>query len=120
MDNNIADKLKAILDDPATLNTLATLIGSMQSSGTANTDSSEEDEPPQQQIISQPSSEPTNVQAEALTKISQIMNQSSMADDPRINLLNSLKPYMRKSRSAKMDQAIQLIQMSKVANLFKP
>lgn len=112
MDSNMADKLKAMLDDPETLNKLSTLLGNIQQSQTADTqDVSEE-------IMPQASSD-TPDPSEAISKIQQMMGQVSPANDPRINLLNSLKPYMRKNRSEKMDQAIRLIQISKMANLFK-
>lgn len=120
MDNNMVDKLKAMLDDPATLNTLSALLGSMQPPDhPAEAPQTVEDVPTEQEE-SQPSIGSVPQQAEAMAKIQQMLSQSSVVDDPRINLLSSLKPYMRKNRSAKMDQAIRLIQISKMANLFKP
>lgn len=112
MDNNMADKIKAMLEDPEMMNTLSALIGSMQQPTDTNVQDIQSDEVSQM-------SENTYNQAEAISKIQQMMGQVSPANDPRINLLNSLKPYMRKNRSAKMDQAIRLIQISKMANLFK-
>lgn len=112
--NNIADKLKAMLDDPATLGTLSAILGSMQQSPSQVSENSESTEE------SETSSEKAFPQADAVSRIKQVLEQTNIADDPRVTLLNSLKPYMRKSRLTKMDQAIRIIQISKMATLFKP
>jgi len=110
--DNMADKLKTMLENPETLNMLSSLLGSMQ--GTP-TQSPQEDAQPTESIVqSQPE------QTDNMIKIKQMLEQTSTANDPRINLLNSLKPYMGKKRMAKMDQAIRLIQISKMASIFKP
>lgn len=44
------------------------------------------------------------------------MNNSK--DDPRANLLNSLKPYLKDSRKEKVDQYVKLFNMSKVIEVF--
>lgn len=112
--NNIADKLKAMLDDPATLNTLSAILGSMQQSPSPVSEESVPSEEPETTLNQ------TVPQAEAISRIKQALEQTNVANDPRITLLNSLRPYMRKSRLTKMDQAIRIIQISKMATLFKP
>lgn len=46
------------------------------------------------------------------------MNQQK--DDPRANLLMSLKPYLKSSRKQKVDQYIKLFQMGKVIEVLNP
>ena len=41
-------------------------------------------------------------------------------NDPRANLLKSLKPYLNKKRKDKVDQYIQLFNMSKVFEVINP
>ena len=41
-----------------------------------------------------------------------------IGNDPRANLLLSLKPYLKDSRKDKVDQYIKLFGMSKVMELF--
>lgn len=41
-------------------------------------------------------------------------------NDPRANLLNSLKPYLKESRKEKVDQYIQLFNMGKVFEILNP
>lgn len=44
--------------------------------------------------------------------------KSSSKNDPRNNLLNALKPYMRDSKKEKMDNYINMIDMAKIASLL--
>lgn len=113
MDNNMIEKLKSMLDDPETMNAVSSLLGNIQPSDATEYSSATEET---DGIIPAPI---TDNQAESIAKIKQVIEQASPANDPRINLLTSLKPYMGKSRSAKMDQAIRLIQISKMASIFK-
>ena len=50
--------------------------------------------------------------------IETIMKMKSNKNDPRANLLLSLKPYLKESRKEKVDQYIQLFGMSKVMEMF--
>ena len=43
----------------------------------------------------------------------------NVKDDPRSNLLNSLRPYLSENRKSKIDQYIQLMNVSKVMEVFK-
>lgn len=40
-------------------------------------------------------------------------------DDPRSNLLLSLKPYMREGRRQSIDHAVKLLNLSKLSSLFR-
>lgn len=59
--------------------------------------------------------------------INMIMKMKTIMDsmknnknDPRANLLKSLKPYLNKNRKDKVDQYIQLFNMSKVFEVMNP
>lgn len=45
---------------------------------------------------------------------------NSQKDDPRANLLKSLKPYLKESRKEKVDQYIKIFSMEKVFEQFSP
>ena len=45
---------------------------------------------------------------------------STQKDDPRANLLKSLKPYLKESRKEKVDQYIKIFSMEKVFEQFNP
>ncbi len=117
MDGNMIEKLKAMLDDPETVKALSDTISSIMPQGAsapANIQSITEDvaESRPQEVIPSP-------QFDVLSSLKETLSASGGMQDPRINLLYSLKPYLRPSRSAKMDQAIKLIQITKIASLLK-
>lgn len=48
-----------------------------------------------------------------------ISRLSTSRNDPRSNLLMSLRPYMRSSRQSSIDNAVRLLNLSKLAALFR-
>jgi len=54
-----------------------------------------------------------------LLKIKSIMDGINNKDDPRTNLLLSLKPYLKENKKSKIDQYIQFLSMSKVFEALK-
>lgn len=62
-----------------------------------------------------------NIDMNTILKIKQIMEKMKhQKDDPRSNLLLSLKPYLKPSRKQKVDQYIQLFNMSNIMENFSP
>ena len=56
---------------------------------------------------------------ETIMKMKKVMEaMNSNKNDPRANLLLSLKPYLKESRKEKIDQYIKLFGMSKVVEMF--
>lgn len=55
---------------------------------------------------------------ETIMKMKSIIDKMNVKDDPRSKLLQSLKPYLKESRQSKVDQYIQLMNMSKVMDVF--
>lgn len=60
----------------------------------------------------------SGIDFETILKMKSIIDKMNTKDDPRANLLQSLKPYLNDSRKSKVDQYIQLINMSKVLDVF--
>ena len=59
-----------------------------------------------------------NIDIETIMKMKSIIDKMNSKDDPRSNLLKSLKPYLNDSRKSKVDQYIGLMNMSKVMDVF--
>ncbi len=56
-----------------------------------------------------------------ILKMKKIMDSmKNSKDDPRANLLLSLKPYLKDSRQEKVDQYVKLFNMSKVFEVINP
>ena len=47
------------------------------------------------------------------------MEQMNLQNDPRANLLYSLKPYLRQTKQNQLDQYVNLLNFSKIAEVFK-
>ena len=66
----------------------------------------------------QSTSNNSGIDIEMIMKMKTIIDKMNTKDDPRSNLLQSLKPYLKDSRKSKVDQYIQLMNMSKVMDVF--
>ena len=60
-----------------------------------------------------------NIDMETILKIKTIIENLNKKDDPRSNLLYSLKPYLRESRQKKLDQYVNLLKITQITDLFK-
>ena len=59
-----------------------------------------------------------NIDMNTIMKMKSIMDNMNNRNDPRANLLYSLKPYLRDSKQGKLDQYVNLLNISKVADLM--
>lgn len=60
----------------------------------------------------------SKIDMNTMMKMKSIMDKMNSGNDPRNNLLNSLKPYLREGRKEKLDQYANLMNMAKIAELF--
>lgn len=61
----------------------------------------------------------SNIDMGTILKMKAIMDKINSKDDPRANLLLSLKPYLNENRKGKVEQYIQLFNMSKIMDIFQ-
>ena len=60
-----------------------------------------------------------DIDIETILKMKSIIDKLNVKhDDPRSKLLNSLRPYLKDSRKNKLDQCMQLINMSKIIDIL--
>lgn len=53
-------------------------------------------------------------------KMSSVLGKmNNNQNDPRANLLNSLKPYLRDNKKGKLDNYMNLLNVSKIAEIMK-
>ena len=60
-----------------------------------------------------------NLDMNTIMKMKSIMENMNNKNDPRANLLNSLKPYLRDEKKGKIDQYMNLLNVSKIAEIMK-
>lgn len=62
----------------------------------------------------------SNLDMNAVIKMSSAINKmKDTKNDPRANLLNSLKPYLRDSKKGQLDNYMNLLNVAKIAEIMK-
>ena len=61
----------------------------------------------------------SNIDMNTIIKMKSIVENLNNSNDPRSNLLYSLKPYLREERKEKIDQYANLLNVAKIAEIFK-
>ena len=61
----------------------------------------------------------SNIDMNTILKMKSVMEKMNNSNDPRSNLLNSLKPYLRNEKKEKLDQYANLINFAKIAEIMK-
>ena len=98
--NNILSQVS-----PEMLNNLGNMLNSnMQSNNQSNQNSSQNGN--------------FNLDMNTIMKMKSIMENMNNKNDPRANLLYSLKPYLRDSKKDKLDQYVNLLNVSKIAEFM--
>ena len=98
-DGNIPDEIKNVLSSISSNNSSSSDSNSNKSTEASNFDTS-------------------SIDFETILKMKSMMEKLKDTNDPRANLLLSLKPYLKESRKEKVDQYVKFLNMSKVLELF--
>ena len=60
------------------------------------------------------------IDMDTVMKMSSVLGKmKNSKDDPRANLLNSLKPYLRESKKGQLDNYMNLLNVTKIAEIMK-
>ena len=106
--NNIMEQLNQMLNNNTVPDELKTIVDNLKNS--SNDKSSEQ---------SSNDSNSFNIDMNTMLKMKQVMDSiNSNKDDPRTNLLLSLKPYLKDSRRKKVEQYIKLFGIEKAFQAF--
>ena len=109
--NEIPDNIKSMMNS----------FTSDQSSSSASQDTSSNTTENEGKRDSNDSFEMPNIDLNTMLKMKSIVDSMNrQQNDPRANLLRSLKPYLKPSRKEKVDQYIKLFSMGKVFEVLNP
>lgn len=61
----------------------------------------------------------SKIDMNTILKMKSVMEKLNTSNDPRSNLLYSLKPYLREERKGKIDQYANLLNIAKIADILK-
>lgn len=110
--NNLSDMLKnnEIPDE------VKNFVNNFSSSSSENTSNANEEEKRNNSNDSFP-----DIDIATILKLKTVMDSmKNKKDDPRANLLMSLKPYLRENKREKVDQYVKLFGMSKLIEVINP
>lgn len=119
--SNLMEQINNMMKNNQIPDDIKNIINSMSqnSSNSGNTDSKNKDTSSSENTSSD-SSMPEFDMA-TIMKLKRVMeSMKSSSNDPRANLLKSLKPYLKESRKEKVDQYIQIFGMGKVFEMLNP
>ena len=104
---------------PEMMNNLFNMLNKSNNNNSSNNSSDNSYKQNSNSSTSQDNSfENSGIDFETIMRMKTIIDKMNAKDDPRSNLLQSLKPYLKDSRKSKIDQYIQLMNMSKVLDVF--
>ena len=101
--DDISEKLSALLSDPEGMNRIKSMAESLLGTKNAETQSKADD---------------LDIDVGALTGILKKMKGSGVSD-PRINLLQALRPNLSKEKQGRVDNAIKILKLIELAPIFK-
>ena len=109
--NEIPDNVKSMMNS----------FVSEQNNSSASSENSSNTTESNAQRNSDDSFEMPNIDLNTVLKMKSIVDSmNKQQNDPRANLLRSLKPYLKPSRKEKVDQYIKLFSMGKVFEVLNP
>lgn len=107
--SNFSNNSKEQQENNSSPNIDPNMLSSLLSSFNTNTSSNSDEN----------SNSGNNIDIETILKMKSIIDKMNKnQNDPRSNLLRSLKPYLRSSRKDKLDQYVKLLSMTSVMDAF--
>ncbi len=61
----------------------------------------------------------SGLQMDTVMKVKNLYDSVNAQDDPRMNLLSAIRPYMRSGRATKLDSALKILQVTKIGSAMK-
>lgn len=116
---NIPDELKNIVNNMNNSSTANENSSTASSKNVSNNNNSQQSNEPNNSDSSSSDFNFSDIDINTLLKMKQVMEaMNSNKDDPRANLLLSLKPYLKKSRQDKVEQYVKLFGIGKAFEAF--
>lgn len=103
--NNILSQVS-----PEMINNLNNMLNSNKSNNSNNSNNSSNNSSNGQSNF--------NIDMNTIMKMKSIMENMNDKNDPRANLLYSLKPYLRDSKKDKLDQYVNMMNMTKIVGMM--
>ncbi len=126
MSDDMGDKIKQIADmlgqnsSPNIPDNVKGLLSMLMSNNSSKDEDTQED-PPQKSRSNENSSSNSNEAddfADMARKMKKAMSKLNIANDPRVNLLNAIRPYLNKSRQRKLQTCLKLMRIGSLTQVL--
>ena len=117
---NLSDAISNI--SPEMIQNFSKILSSQKEQNSQNAQQHEEPRPQNSTNTSSQSNnfDFSNLDINTIMKMSSVINKmKDNQNDPRANLLNSLKPYLRDSKKGQLDNYMNLLNVAKIAEIMK-
>jgi hypothetical protein len=117
---NLSDAISNI--SPEMIQNFSKILSSQKEPNSQNSQQHEEPTPQNSTNTSSQSNnfDFSNLDINTIMKMSSVINKmKDNQNDPRANLLNSLKPYLRDSKKGQLDNYMNLLNVAKIAEIMK-
>lgn len=119
--SNLMNQINSMIQNNQIPEDIQNIIQNLGSGSKDNSDTEVQSEDISQDSSSSSTNSAPEIDIETMMKMTKMINSmKSQKNDPRANLLLSLKPYLKESRKSKVDQYIQLFNMGKVFEMLGP
>jgi len=117
--SELFNKFSSMVNEGNIPDEMKNILSSLSNNSSSNSSSTNKEENETSDNAKNQEGDGLGIDIETIMKMKKIMDKmKGNGNDPRANLLLSLKPYLKESRKDKVDQYIKLFNMSKVAELF--
>lgn len=111
--NNIMDQISSMLQNNEIPDDIKNMINNFKNSSSSSSDTKNSSD------SNSESSATPDIDINTILKMKQVMDSmNTNKNDPRANLLMSLKPYLKESRKKKVDQYVKLFGLGKAFEAF--
>ncbi|MGI6668455.1 MAG: hypothetical protein ACOX4M_03210 [Acetivibrionales bacterium] len=116
--NNKVQQIAKILGQDDLPDNVKELVALIASSIAANEEKTDQAESHDDAGKERPQPEPAAINPDVLDTARNVLDRFNAANDPRINLLQAIKPFMNKRRQAKIGSCIQLLKVAGLSRML--
>ncbi len=124
MSDDMGDKIKQIADmlgqngSPNVPDNVKGLLSMLMSNNSSKEEETSDDPPQKSRSSDNSGSNDTDDFADMARKMKKAMSKMNVANDPRVNLLNAIRPYLNKSRQKKLQTCIKIMRIGSLTQVL--
>ncbi len=124
MSDDMGDKIKQIADmlgqnsNPNIPDNVKGLLGMLMSNNGSKEEDSSEDSPQKSRSSENSGNNDADDFADMARKMKKAMGKLNTGSDPRVNLLNAIRPYLNKNRQRKLQTCIKLMRIGSLTQIL--